>query len=333
MRPRGGIIGASVTPTQSAASGIWTPREAEAYKRSGVWPALPGAPTGVTGSNSSGSVALTWTAPASNGGYEVTDYIVQYSSDSGSNWSTFSHSASSSASATVTGLTSGTSYIFRVAAVTSLGTGPYSSASSSVTPASFAAMAVLLTSGTSYTVPSGATTMKAWAVGAGNIYQNAGGVAYKTWSVSGGATVGYSTGPAPTTTGSVHTDTTVTYGGVTIRGLGASAFSAGGSYSGGDGGANGGAGQNNRGGAVGGNGTTASCGRVQMTDVSGLKAAVALAGGKTTEDCGATPAFGSGGRSKYDPRTITANGGYGAGCGTDPNSPVAGAGAVVLYFS
>jgi hypothetical protein len=233
----------------------------------------------------------------------------------------------------VTELTTGTAYIFRVAAVTVLGTGAYSSASSSLTPVSFTPTAVLLTSGTSYTVPSGATSMKAWAVGAGNIYQNAGGVAYKTWSVSGGATVSYSTGPAPTTTGSVHTDTTITYGGVTIRGLGASAFSSGGGYSGGDGGANGGAGQNNRGGAVGGNGTTASCGRVQMTDVSGLKAAVALAGGKTTEDCGAAPAFGSGGRSKYDPKTITANGGYGAGCGVDPNSPVAGAGAVVLYFS
>jgi hypothetical protein len=38
MRPRGGIIGASVTPTQSAASGVWTVREAERYTRAFQWP-------------------------------------------------------------------------------------------------------------------------------------------------------------------------------------------------------------------------------------------------------------------------------------------------------
>jgi len=38
MRPRGGIIGASVTPTQQVASGVWTLREAEAYGRDFLWP-------------------------------------------------------------------------------------------------------------------------------------------------------------------------------------------------------------------------------------------------------------------------------------------------------
>ena len=49
MRPRGGIIGATAQPAgsaiNSAASGVWTLREAEALKRAGTWPSL--APGGV----------------------------------------------------------------------------------------------------------------------------------------------------------------------------------------------------------------------------------------------------------------------------------------------
>jgi len=134
MRPRGGIIGANITPTQTAASGIWTLREVEAYQRAGAWAALPGAPTSVSGTAGNAQVSLTWSAPAATGGYSITDYAVQYSSNSGSSWTTFSRSASSSTSATVTGLTNGTGYVFRVAAVTVLGTGPFSSASASITP-------------------------------------------------------------------------------------------------------------------------------------------------------------------------------------------------------
>lgn len=94
----------------------------------------PGVPTGVSGTAGDTQVSLTWTEPASDGGSAITDYVVQYSSDSGSNWNTFSDGTSSSASATVTGLTNDTAYIFRVAAVNSVGTGPYSADSASVTP-------------------------------------------------------------------------------------------------------------------------------------------------------------------------------------------------------
>ena len=94
----------------------------------------PGAPTAVSGSAASAtSVSLSWTAPSSNGGASITDYTIQYSSNSGSTWSTWTHTASTSTSQTVTGLSQGTSYIFRVAAVNSVGTGSYSSNSSSVT--------------------------------------------------------------------------------------------------------------------------------------------------------------------------------------------------------
>jgi hypothetical protein len=97
---------------------------------------VPGAPTSVTVSDpgTDGYALVSWTAPASNGGSAITDYTVQYSSNSGSSWTTFSDGTSTSTSATVTGLTLDTAYIFRVAAVNAIGTGSYSTASASFTP-------------------------------------------------------------------------------------------------------------------------------------------------------------------------------------------------------
>jgi hypothetical protein len=78
---------------------------------------------------------VSWTAPTGViAQAPITDYVVQYSSNSGSTWTTFTRAASTATSATVTGLTNGTAYTFRVAAVNAVGTGSYSSASASVTP-------------------------------------------------------------------------------------------------------------------------------------------------------------------------------------------------------
>ena len=355
MRVRGGLIGSNPSVSQSVASNIWHIRDAESYTRSGNWPALPGAPTSVSGTAGNAQVSLTWTAPATNGGYAITDYTVQYSSNSGSSWTTFSRAASSATSATVTGLTNGTAYTFRVAAVTALGAGAYSSASSSVTPISFSPTAVLLTSGTSYTVPAGATTMKAWAIGAGggravNDSGGAGGCAYRTWSVSGGQSVSYAVGAISAVNNGTGGNTTVTFSGTTISGNGGSCspagfngatglYANGGPYSGGDGGANGGGavygGGATRmwGGAVGGNSNSATApNRLRPTDVSGLFAAVALAGGTTTETGAATGAVGTGGFSgKFDGLK---NAGLGGGGAVSPGgTAAAGGGAVVLYFT
>lgn len=52
-RPRGGIIGVNATPAasaiNSAASGVWTLREAEANRRAGTWPTSLANPTSLTG--------------------------------------------------------------------------------------------------------------------------------------------------------------------------------------------------------------------------------------------------------------------------------------------
>ena len=61
--------------------------------------------------------------------------MVQYSTSASSGFATFSDGTSTATTATVTGLTNGTSYYFKVAAVNSAGTSSYSTVSSSVTPA------------------------------------------------------------------------------------------------------------------------------------------------------------------------------------------------------
>jgi hypothetical protein len=94
-------------------------------------PAAPAAPTAVGGN---GLASLTWTTPFDSGS-AITDYEIQYSSDSGVNWTTFPDGTSTLASATVTGLTNGTAYVFRVAARNLNGLSNYSPASSpAVTP-------------------------------------------------------------------------------------------------------------------------------------------------------------------------------------------------------
>jgi hypothetical protein len=94
----------------------------------------PGAPTGVTGTAGNNQVSLNWTAPANNGGSAITGYLIQHSANGGSTWSEAISTDSTSTYHTVTGLTNGTAYLFRVAAVNALGAGSYSGPSASVTP-------------------------------------------------------------------------------------------------------------------------------------------------------------------------------------------------------
>ena len=90
-------------------------------------PAMPAsAPTGLTPTFGNGAVSLSWTAPGSNGGSAITDYAVEYKTPAAATWSTFADGTSTTTSATVTGLTNGTAYMFRVAAINSVGIGTYS---------------------------------------------------------------------------------------------------------------------------------------------------------------------------------------------------------------
>lgn len=132
-RRNGSYFGLTVAPTISAASGIWRVREAEENLRVNKWPATPGVPGSPVAVPGNAQASLTWSAPTL--GTPPTDYQVQYSSNSGTTWTTFSDGTSTAASAVVTGLTNDTGYIFRVRAVNALGEGPYGAASGVVTPA------------------------------------------------------------------------------------------------------------------------------------------------------------------------------------------------------
>ena len=92
---------------------------------------VPGAPSPLRAIAGDGQVELSWRAPANNGGSAIIDYIIQYSVNSGASWTTFNDGTSPSTSATVTGITNGVPYQFRVSAVNAQGTG----ATSNVAPA------------------------------------------------------------------------------------------------------------------------------------------------------------------------------------------------------
>jgi hypothetical protein len=82
--------------------------------------------TTLTATAGDGEVNLSWAAPSSNGS-AIFDYFIQFSSP-GTNWSVFSDGVSTNTSATVTGLTNGTEYSFRVASRNAVGFATYSDA-------------------------------------------------------------------------------------------------------------------------------------------------------------------------------------------------------------
>ncbi len=87
--------------------------------------ALPGAVTNFVAENAGNNVSKSWSAPASNGGGTISDYVVQYRLASSSTWVTFADGVSPSLSARTTGLSVGQTYVFRVAAKTEFGTGAF----------------------------------------------------------------------------------------------------------------------------------------------------------------------------------------------------------------
>lgn len=100
---------------------------------------VPGKPTSVVAVRGNASLAVTWTAPASNGGSAITDYVVKYSSNNGMpmedlTWTHFSHPVSKATACTVTGLTNGTAYVIQVIAKNAVGSSPASVKSAAVIP-------------------------------------------------------------------------------------------------------------------------------------------------------------------------------------------------------
>jgi hypothetical protein len=90
-------------------------------------PTVPGAPTRVTATAGDHRAVVTFAAPASDGGNSIKLYTVTASPGG-------AKASSATSPITVTGLTNGTTYTFKVTATNDVGTGPASSASKAVIP-------------------------------------------------------------------------------------------------------------------------------------------------------------------------------------------------------
>ena len=89
-------------------------------------------PLSLTPTAGNTQVALAWLAPSSDGGEAISDYTVEWTGNAGVTWNRVIRTASTVLSYTVTGLTNGTTYIFRVSAVNGSGTGPVSATTTAI---------------------------------------------------------------------------------------------------------------------------------------------------------------------------------------------------------
>jgi titin len=97
------------------------------------------APTAVSATNGDTTATLAWALPTSNGGAAITGYSIERSGDGGVTWSAVATNISA-LTFSDTGLTNGTTYLYRVKAVNAAGTGS-SSAGVPVVPAARAGAA------------------------------------------------------------------------------------------------------------------------------------------------------------------------------------------------
>ena len=79
----------------------------------------PSAPTPITVTPGDQQLTVNWTTPTTLGGGTVSDYLVEYSTDS-SSWTTVTRAASASTTQVITGLTNGADYYVRVREITSV---------------------------------------------------------------------------------------------------------------------------------------------------------------------------------------------------------------------
>ena len=94
---------------------------------------VPGPPTNLAvNAVRTTEVDLTWSAPSVSGASPIVDYDIEVSDDGGNSWVSFSDGVSTESEATVTGLTEGNGYQFRVLARNTQGASAPSSATSDI---------------------------------------------------------------------------------------------------------------------------------------------------------------------------------------------------------
>jgi hypothetical protein len=126
--------GTTYTFTVAATNAIGTgPASAQSAGVTPIGPTAPAAPTGVTATAGNATASVSWTAPA-NGGSAITGYTITPYIGSTAQPATTINGTPPGTSTTITGLTNGTAYTFKVKATNAIGTGPDSAASNAVTP-------------------------------------------------------------------------------------------------------------------------------------------------------------------------------------------------------
>jgi hypothetical protein len=109
------LAGGTATGAMAAVTSVAAPSAAQST------PTAPGAPTGLTATPGNGSITLSWSAPSSDGGSPVDSYVIQGGtspSDDAILAIVGGHTA------TLGGLTNGTTYFFGVRAENAYGDGP-----------------------------------------------------------------------------------------------------------------------------------------------------------------------------------------------------------------
>jgi len=115
MTNRGSFLTASPPSfTSTSTGGVFKFNDAAILRAANQYPRGPVAPTGLTASAGNAQLSLSWTAPTTTYG-TITNYLVEYTASGGSAQYVLTNSTSTSY--TLTGLTNGTAYSLRVAAV------------------------------------------------------------------------------------------------------------------------------------------------------------------------------------------------------------------------
>jgi hypothetical protein len=310
---------------------------------------VPGAPTIGTVTVAGLTATVPFTAPTNNGDSPITSYTcVTYPGGAMT-----SISQSGSGSFTITGLTNGQAYTFKVYATNAAGNGPLSAESNSITavnPATAvdylvvagggsatwggggaggfrAGSSLSVTPGTTYTVT----------VGAGGSGGNGGDSVFSSITSIGGGRGGGINGNNPNSGGSGGGGGSTYYGGSSIYGASGTSgqgngggngwgSSSTGDYAGGGGGGAGGGGGSNNGGSIGGSGGSGA-----SSSITGSSVTYAGGGGSSGQNQGGNGGSGGGGWGgvSYGAQSTPGEANTGGGGGGDKSG---GSGVVILRY-